>query len=47
MSAVTICDVAPRDGLQNDKKILDPSVRADLVNRLAAADLQEICWNED
>jgi hydroxymethylglutaryl-CoA lyase/(R)-citramalyl-CoA lyase len=39
---VTICDVAPRDGLQNDAKILEPSVRAELVNRLAAAGVPRI-----
>jgi hydroxymethylglutaryl-CoA lyase/(R)-citramalyl-CoA lyase len=39
---ITICDVAPRDGLQNDQKVLDPSVRAELVNRLAAAGLPRI-----
>lgn len=39
---VTICDVAPRDGLQNDPKILEPAVRAELVNRLAAAGLPRI-----
>ena len=42
MTAVTICDVAPRDGLQNDRKILPASVRADLVNRLAAAGVPRI-----
>jgi hydroxymethylglutaryl-CoA lyase/(R)-citramalyl-CoA lyase len=42
VTAVTICDVAPRDGLQNDKKILEPAVRADLVNRLAAAGVPRI-----
>jgi hydroxymethylglutaryl-CoA lyase/(R)-citramalyl-CoA lyase len=39
---VTICDVAPRDGLQNDAKVLEPAVRAELVNRLAAAGLPRI-----
>jgi len=39
---VTICDVGPRDGLQNDPKILEPAVRAELVNRLAAAGLPRI-----
>ena len=39
---VTICDVAPRDGLQNQPKILEPHVRAELVNRLAAAGLPRI-----
>jgi isopropylmalate/homocitrate/citramalate synthase len=39
---VTICDVAPRDGLQNEDKHLDPETRADLVNRLASAGLPRI-----
>jgi isopropylmalate/homocitrate/citramalate synthase len=39
---VTVCDVAPRDGLQNDAKILPPQTRAELVNRLAAAGLRRI-----
>jgi hydroxymethylglutaryl-CoA lyase/(R)-citramalyl-CoA lyase len=39
---ITICDVGPRDGLQNDPKILEPGVRAELVNRLAAAKLPRI-----
>jgi isopropylmalate/homocitrate/citramalate synthase len=34
---VTICDVGPRDGLQNESETLEPAVRAELVNRLAAA----------
>jgi isopropylmalate/homocitrate/citramalate synthase len=34
---VTICDVAPRDGLQNDPRVLAPSVRAELCARLVAA----------
>ena len=40
--SVTICDVAPRDGLQNDARILEASVRAELVNRLAATGLRRI-----
>jgi hydroxymethylglutaryl-CoA lyase/(R)-citramalyl-CoA lyase len=40
--AVTICDVAPRDGLQNDAKVLEPAVRAELVNRLAGAGVPRI-----
>jgi isopropylmalate/homocitrate/citramalate synthase len=36
---ITICEVGPRDGLQNEKDILSPETRADLVNRLAAAGL--------
>ena len=39
---VTICDVGPRDGLQNEEKHLDPATRAELVNRLAAAGLPRI-----
>jgi hydroxymethylglutaryl-CoA lyase/(R)-citramalyl-CoA lyase len=39
---VTICDVAPRDGLQNDAKVLEAAVRAELVDRLAAAGLPRI-----
>ena len=43
MSAqVTICDVGPRDGLQNDPKVLEPAVRAELVDRLAATGLPRI-----
>jgi isopropylmalate/homocitrate/citramalate synthase len=37
MAAVTICDVGPRDGLQNEAVVLAPAVRAELSNRLAAA----------
>ena len=37
-----ICDVGPRDGLQNEPETLSPSVRAELVNRLAAAGLTRI-----
>ncbi|HEU5264799.1 MAG TPA: hydroxymethylglutaryl-CoA lyase [Gaiellaceae bacterium] len=39
---VEICDVGPRDGLQNDPKILEPETRAELVNRLASAGLPRI-----
>ena len=42
MTAITVCDVAPRDGLQNDAKVLDASTRAALVNRLAAAGVPRI-----
>ena len=38
----TVCDVGPRDGLQNESEILDPAVRAELVNRLAAAGLPRV-----
>jgi len=39
---VTVCDVGPRDGLQNEQTVLEPPVRAELVNRLAAAGLQAV-----
>ena len=39
---VTLCDVGPRDGLQNEPDVLPPGTRADLVNRLAAAGLRRI-----
>jgi isopropylmalate/homocitrate/citramalate synthase len=42
MSPVTICDVGPRDGLQNEPDTLAPAVRADLVSRLAAAGVPRI-----
>ena len=40
--ALTLCDVGPRDGLQNEQKVLEPGVRAELVNRLAATGLGRI-----
>lgn len=39
---VTICDVGPRDGLQNEAETLAPPVRAELVSRLAAAGLSRV-----
>jgi isopropylmalate/homocitrate/citramalate synthase len=39
---ITICDVGPRDGLQNEDAHLDPETRGELVNRLAAAGLPRI-----
>ena len=39
---VTLCDVGPRDGLQNEPETLAPALRAELVNRLAAARLPRI-----
>jgi isopropylmalate/homocitrate/citramalate synthase len=39
---VTICDVGPRDGLQNEPGTLVPGVRAELVDRLAAAGLPRV-----
>jgi len=40
--ALTICDVGPRDGLQNERDVLAPAVRAELVDRLAATGLPRI-----
>jgi isopropylmalate/homocitrate/citramalate synthase len=37
-----LCDVGPRDGLQNERDVLAPAVRAELVDRLAAAGLPRI-----
>jgi isopropylmalate/homocitrate/citramalate synthase len=39
---ITLCDVGPRDGLQNEPGVLAPDVRAELVNRLAAAGVPRI-----
>jgi len=39
---VTICDVGPRDGLQSDDVVLEPLVRAELVDRLSAVGLPRI-----
>jgi hydroxymethylglutaryl-CoA lyase/(R)-citramalyl-CoA lyase len=39
---VTVCDVGPRDGLQNEERRLDPGTRAALVNRLAGAGVRRI-----
>jgi isopropylmalate/homocitrate/citramalate synthase len=37
-----LCDVGPRDGLQNEPETLAPAIRSELVNRLAAAGLRRI-----
>jgi hydroxymethylglutaryl-CoA lyase/(R)-citramalyl-CoA lyase len=39
---ISVCDVGPRDGLQNDKVILEPAVRAELCTRIAAAGVRRI-----
>src|SRR5919201_398288 len=39
---VSICDVGPRDGLQNEAAILEPEVRGQLCDRLAAAGLGRV-----
>lgn len=40
--SITVCDVAPRDGLQNETTHLAPAVRAELVNRLADAGVARV-----
>jgi isopropylmalate/homocitrate/citramalate synthase len=39
---VTVCDVGPRDGLQNERGTVAPAVRAELVARLAAAGVPRV-----
>jgi len=39
---ITLCDVGPRDGLQNEPDVLPAAARAELVNRIAAAGLPRI-----
>jgi hydroxymethylglutaryl-CoA lyase/(R)-citramalyl-CoA lyase len=39
---LTLCDVGPRDGLQNEAETLEPATRSELVNRLAAAGLPRV-----
>ena len=39
---VSLVEVGPRDGLQNEAKVLSPSVRAEFVRRLAAAGCDRI-----
>jgi hydroxymethylglutaryl-CoA lyase/(R)-citramalyl-CoA lyase len=40
--AMMVCDVGPRDGLQNESRTLEPIVRAELCDRLASAGLRRI-----
>jgi isopropylmalate/homocitrate/citramalate synthase len=39
---VTVFDVGPRDGLQNEPDVLAPAVRAELVDRLVGAGLRAV-----
>jgi hydroxymethylglutaryl-CoA lyase/(R)-citramalyl-CoA lyase len=39
---VAICDVGPRDGLQNEPETVAPAVRAELVNRLATTGVARV-----
>jgi (R)-citramalyl-CoA lyase len=40
--SVIVCDVGPRDGLQNESRTLEPIVRAELCDRLASAGLKRL-----
>jgi isopropylmalate/homocitrate/citramalate synthase len=42
VTEVLLCDVGPRDGLQNEPEVLAAETRAELVDRLAAAGLRRI-----
>jgi len=42
VTRVTLGDVGPRDGLQNEPETLAPAMRAELVNRLAAAGVPRV-----
>jgi hydroxymethylglutaryl-CoA lyase/(R)-citramalyl-CoA lyase len=42
VTAVTLCDVGPRDGLQNEPDVLSAATRAELVSRLTAARLPRV-----
>jgi isopropylmalate/homocitrate/citramalate synthase len=39
---IALCDVGPRDGLQNDAAVLPPATRAELCRRLAATGLGRV-----
>jgi isopropylmalate/homocitrate/citramalate synthase len=39
---LVICDVGPRDGLQNEDRVLSPGVRAELCDRLATAGVRRM-----
>jgi isopropylmalate/homocitrate/citramalate synthase len=39
---ITVCDVGPRDGLQNDPTVLPVATRLELIERLAAAGVKRI-----
>ncbi|HZG71818.1 MAG TPA: hydroxymethylglutaryl-CoA lyase [Chondromyces sp.] len=39
---IEICEVGPRDGLQNEKKILSTEIKAELINKLINAGIRNI-----
>ena len=40
--SLVVCDVGPRDGLQNEDRVLEPGVRAEMCDMLAAAGIKRI-----
>jgi (R)-citramalyl-CoA lyase len=40
--ALVVCDVGPRDGLQNEPDVLAPELRAELVDRIVAAGVRAV-----
>jgi hydroxymethylglutaryl-CoA lyase len=42
--AVAICEVGPRDGLQNEPAVLAPEIRAELANRMAGTGVPGLKW---
>lgn len=42
LSSVRIVEVGPRDGLQNEPRIVPASVKIELINRLSRTGLQTI-----
>jgi len=41
-SFVTLCDVGPRDGLQNEKQLVETSVKLELIHRLQVAGVRRL-----
>ena len=41
-SFVTLCDVGPRDGLQNEKQLVETSVKLELIHRLQSAGIRRL-----
>ena len=39
---VTVFDVGPRDGLQNEPEVIAPEVRAELADRIVAAGVRAV-----
>ena len=39
---VTVFDVGPRDGLQNEPEVVAPELRAELVGRIVAAGVRAV-----